>query len=111
MRSVVLLAWATGGLVALVLVAAAAATATVFGLGWVVFGVAAVVAGLSVQPVADESSHGRRAADTGALTLPAVAVALSPLRLHLPVGLIGRASDARIAPSTRRSTAAASARC
>src|SRR5579863_7199408 len=35
-RSVVLLAWAAGGLVGLVLVGAGAALATVFGLGWVV---------------------------------------------------------------------------
>ena len=50
-RSIVLLAWATGGLVLLVLVAAAAAAATVFGLGWVVFGLAAIVAAISFSPL------------------------------------------------------------
>jgi len=85
-RSVVLLAWATGGLVALVLVAAAAAAATVFGLGWVVFGVAAAVAGLSLSPLRTRIPAVAGLLTLGALTLPAVAVGLSPLRLTFQSG-------------------------
>jgi phage shock protein PspC (stress-responsive transcriptional regulator) len=85
-RDVVLLAWATGGLVLLVLVAAAAAAATVFGLGWVVFGLAAIVAGLSFSPLRTRIPSIALLLTLGALTLPAVAVALSPLRLTLQSG-------------------------
>lgn len=82
-RTVVLLAWATGGLVALVLVAAAAAAATVFGLGWVVFGLAAGVAALTFSPLRTRIPTVAALLALGALTLPAIAVALSPLRLTL----------------------------
>lgn len=85
-RSVVLLAWATGGLVTLVLVGAAAAAATVFGLGWVVFGLAAIVAGLSFSPLRARIPTVAALLTIGALTLPAVAVALSPLRLTFQSG-------------------------
>jgi phage shock protein PspC (stress-responsive transcriptional regulator) len=85
-RNVVLLAWATGGLVLLVLVAAAAAAATVFGLGWFVFGLAAIVAGLSFSPLRTKIPSVAVLLALGALTLPAVAVALSPLRLTLQSG-------------------------
>jgi phage shock protein PspC (stress-responsive transcriptional regulator) len=86
-RSIVLLAWATGGLVLLVLVAAAAAAATVFGLGWIVFGLAAIVAGLSFSPMRTKVPSIALLLTLGALTLPAVAVALSPLRLTFQSGL------------------------
>ncbi|HEX3614976.1 MAG TPA: PspC domain-containing protein [Solirubrobacteraceae bacterium] len=85
-RSVVLLAWATGALVALVLVASAAAIATVFGLGWVVFGLAAVVVGVSFGPLRTRIPTLAALLTLGALTLPAVAVALSPLRLAFQSG-------------------------
>ena len=85
-RSVVLLAWATGALVAILLVAAAAAVATVFGLGWVVFGVAAIVAGLCFSPLRTRIPTVAALLTLGALTLPAVAVALSPLRLTFQSG-------------------------
>jgi phage shock protein PspC (stress-responsive transcriptional regulator) len=84
--SVVLLAWATGGLVLLVLVAAAAAAATVFGLGWIVFGLAAIVAGLNFSPMRTKIPSIAVLLTLGALTLPAVAVALSPLRLTFQSG-------------------------
>jgi phage shock protein PspC (stress-responsive transcriptional regulator) len=85
-RNIVLLSWATGGLVLLVLVAAAAAAATVFGLGWVVFGLAAIVAGLSFSPLRTKIPSAAVLLALAALTLPAVAVALSPLRLTLQSG-------------------------
>ncbi len=85
-RSVVLLAWATGGLVALVLVGAAAALATVFGLGWVVFGLAAIVAAAAFSPLRRRIPQAVALLTLAALTLPAVAVALSPLRLTLQSG-------------------------
>jgi phage shock protein PspC (stress-responsive transcriptional regulator) len=85
-RNIVLLAWAIGGLVLLVLVAAAAAAATVFGLGWVVFGLAALVAGLSFSPMRTKIPSVLVLLTLGALTVPAVAVALSPLRLTLQSG-------------------------
>jgi phage shock protein PspC (stress-responsive transcriptional regulator) len=85
-RSVVLLAWATGGLVALVLIAAAAALATVFGLGWVVFGIAAIVAAAMFSPLRTRIPQAMALLTLAALTLPAVAVALSPLRLTLQSG-------------------------
>jgi phage shock protein PspC (stress-responsive transcriptional regulator) len=85
-RSIVLLAWATGGLVLLVLVAAAAAAATVFGLGWVVFGLAAIVAAISFSPLRTRIPSIAVLLALGALTLPAVAVALSPLRLTFQSG-------------------------
>lgn len=85
-RSVVLLAWAIGGLVALVLVAASAALATVFGLGWVVFGVAAILTGVAFSPLRARIPQAMALLAIGALTLPAVAVALSPLRLSFQSG-------------------------
>jgi phage shock protein PspC (stress-responsive transcriptional regulator) len=86
-RSIVLLAWATGGLVALVLVAVAAAAATVFGLGWVVFALAAVlVVVLGFNPLRTKFPTVAVLLTLGALTLPAVAVALSPLRLTFQSG-------------------------
>lgn len=84
-RSVVVLAWATSGLVAVVLLAAIGAAATVFGLGWVIFGLTAIVfaAGLFWP-----SRIPRVAVLLGvlALTLPAVAVGLSPMRLTFQAG-------------------------
>lgn len=84
-RSVVVVAWATSGLVAVVLLAAIGAAATVFGLGWVIFVLAAIVfaAGLFWP-----SRIPRVAALLGvlALTLPAAAVGLSPMRLTLQSG-------------------------
>jgi phage shock protein PspC (stress-responsive transcriptional regulator) len=85
-RSVVLIAWATGGLVALVLVAAAAAIATVFGLGWIVFGLAAAVMAVTLSPLRPRIPELAALLTIAALTLPAVAVALTPIRLTLGTG-------------------------
>jgi phage shock protein PspC (stress-responsive transcriptional regulator) len=85
-RNVVLLAWATGGLVLLVLVAAAAAAATIFGLGWLVFGLAAIVAAVNFSPMRTKIPSVLVLLTLGALTVPAVAVALSPLRLAFQSG-------------------------
>lgn len=84
-RSVVLLAWATGGLVALVLLAAAGAVATVFGLGWVVFVVVAVIVAVVVSGRTRIPSVAALLV-VGAITLPAVAVALSSVRIPLRAG-------------------------
>ena len=85
-RSIVLLAWATGGVVALVLVAAGAAIATVFGLGWIVFGLAAILVVISFSPLRSRIPTVAALLALGALTLPAVAVALSPIRLAFQSG-------------------------
>jgi phage shock protein PspC (stress-responsive transcriptional regulator) len=85
-RSAVLIAWATGGLVALVLVAAAAALATVFGLGWIVFGLAAAVTVLTFSPIRSRIPQLAALLTVAALTLPAVAVALTPFRLSPGTG-------------------------
>jgi phage shock protein PspC (stress-responsive transcriptional regulator) len=85
-RSIVLVAWATGGLVVLVLVAAAAAVATIFGLGWVVFGLAAIVAAVNFSPLRARIPTVAALLTIGALTLPAMAVALSPVRLTFQSG-------------------------
>lgn len=85
-RSIVLLAWAIGCLVVLVLVGAGAAVATVFGLGWVVFAAAASIAGLTLSPLRTKIPSIAALLALAALTLPAVAVALSPLRLTFQSG-------------------------
>jgi phage shock protein PspC (stress-responsive transcriptional regulator) len=85
-RSIVLLAWATGGLVLLVLLAAAAAAATIFGLGWLVFGLAAIVAAVNFSPLRARIPSIAVLLALAALTLPSVAVALSPLRLTFQSG-------------------------
>jgi len=84
-RSVVLLAWATGGLVGLVLLAAAGAVATAFGLGWVVFAVAAVIVVVALSGRTRIPSLAALLV-VGAITLPAVAVGLSPVRIPLRAG-------------------------
>ncbi len=85
-RSIVLLAWATGGLVVLVLVGAIAAAATVFGFGWVVFAIAATLTGLTFSPLRAKIPTVAALLTLAALTLPAIAVALSPLRLTFQSG-------------------------
>jgi phage shock protein PspC (stress-responsive transcriptional regulator) len=85
-RSVVLLAWATGGLVVLVLIGSLAAIATVFGFGWVVFAVAAVITGLTFSPLRKRIPTLVTLLAIAALTLPAMAVALSPVRLTFQSG-------------------------
>jgi hypothetical protein len=81
----VVVEWATGGLVAFVLLATIGATATVFGFGWVIVIVAAAVIGVTMSK---RIKLPRLAALIGvvALTLPAVAVAISPMRLTLQSG-------------------------
>ena len=91
-RNVVLLAWAACVLVALALLAAIGAVATVFGLGWVIV---ALVALLTLAAIAGPSRIPKVAVLSSilALTLPAVAVALSPMRLTLQPG------DSYVSPS------------
>jgi phage shock protein PspC (stress-responsive transcriptional regulator) len=84
-RSVVVIAWATGALVAVALLAAISAAATVFGFGWVIVIAAAAIILVAISkrtklpPLA-------ALVTVLALTLPAVAVALSPVRLSLQSG-------------------------
>lgn len=81
----VVLAWATGGLVVLLLLAAGGALATVFGLGWVVV----ALAGLLMVAVFGGRTRIQSLAGLvalAALTLPAVAIALSPVRMSLQSG-------------------------
>jgi phage shock protein PspC (stress-responsive transcriptional regulator) len=84
-RSVVLLAWATGGLVALVLLAAGGAVATAFGLGWIVFVVAALLVAVMLSGRTRIPSLAALLV-VASITLPAVAVALSPVRIPLRAG-------------------------
>jgi phage shock protein PspC (stress-responsive transcriptional regulator) len=85
-RSVVVVAWATGALVVLTLLAAVSAAATVFGFGWAIVIIAAAIILVAVSkrtklpPLA-------ALVTVMALTLPAVAVALSPMRLSLQSGV------------------------
>lgn len=85
-RSIVLLAWATGGLVVLVLIGSIAAVATVFGFGWIVFAVAAFLTGLTFSPLRTRIPALAALLMIAALTLPAMAVALSPVRLTFQSG-------------------------
>lgn len=86
-RGVVLLAWASGGLVTFVLIAALSATATVFGFGWVVAGIAAVVLLVTLNPFWKRVPGVVALLAVAALTLPAVAVALSPVRIDPQDGM------------------------
>ncbi len=91
-RSVVILAWAAGGLVALVLLAAGAAAATVFDLGWLVFAIAAVImivalSGRTRIPIV------AAALSVAALALPAMAVALTSVRIPLNSPSVRRPAD------------------
>ncbi|MGH2842098.1 MAG: PspC domain-containing protein [Solirubrobacteraceae bacterium] len=94
---VAVLGWTATGLIAVALLAAIGAIATLFNLGWVIFGVSAV----AVAALLTQASAARR---LGALTLvcalalPAVAVALTPFRLSLRSGdsVVAPASAARV---------------
>ncbi len=90
-HSIVTVAWATCGLVAVALFAALGAAATAFGLGWVIAGLAAVSVALTFVRRLRIPGVAALAAVL-ALTLPAVAVALSPMRLTLQSG------DATVTP-------------
>jgi phage shock protein PspC (stress-responsive transcriptional regulator) len=92
-RNVVVVAWATGGLVAFTLVAAISAAATVFGFGWAIVIVAAAVLLVAISKRTKLPPVVALLA-VMALTLPAVAVALSPMRLTLQSG------SSIVAPST-----------
>jgi hypothetical protein len=80
-RGVVVLAWACGGFVALLLTAGLSAVLTVFGLGWVMVAVAGAVLALALTPLATWVPAFVALLAVAALTLPAVAVALSPVRM------------------------------
>jgi phage shock protein PspC (stress-responsive transcriptional regulator) len=100
----VIVAWATGGAVLLAVLALLSAVATVFGLGWAVLAAAAVAVVAPLLP-----SVPLRPAWTlplvAALTLPSVAVALSPVRLALQAGssVVEPASARQLTTSTYRS--------
>ena len=85
-RSIVVLAWATGALVVLILIGSIAAIATVFGFGWLVFAIAAVITGLTFSPLRTRIPTLATLLTIAALTLPAMAVALSPVRLTFQTG-------------------------
>jgi phage shock protein PspC (stress-responsive transcriptional regulator) len=95
-RGIVLLAWATGELVVLILIGLTAAMATVFGLGWVVFAAAAIITVAALSPLRARIPAVAALLTVGALTLPAMAVALSPLRLTLQSG------ESIVAPASYR---------
>jgi phage shock protein PspC (stress-responsive transcriptional regulator) len=82
---VVVLAWAACGLVMLVLLAAVGASATVFGLGWVVVALAGALLAL-VLSGRTRIPSAAGVVGVAALTLPAVAIALGPVRLTLQSG-------------------------
>jgi phage shock protein PspC (stress-responsive transcriptional regulator) len=86
MRSVALAAWAVGALAALVLVAAGSAAATAIGLGWVVFVLAAIGLLVALGPLGRRVPPVATLLTVAALTLPAAAVALSPMRISLQSG-------------------------
>jgi phage shock protein PspC (stress-responsive transcriptional regulator) len=99
----VILAWATGGVVLLGLLALLSAIATVFGLGWVVFVVAAAVVASQVVPRLPLRPLWTLPI-VAALTLPSVAVALSPVRLAVQSGtsVVAPASAGQLERSTYR---------
>ena len=103
-RSVVIVAWATGGLVVLAVLAALGAAATVFGFGWAVVIIAAAVI---LTAMSNRTKLPRLAAllAVAALTVPAVAVAISPMRLTLQSGLTVKApaTGAEVSSSIYRS--------
>lgn len=103
-KSIVVLAWATGGVLLLALLALASAVATVFGLGWAVLTVAAAV--LAAPALAQRRLRPAwMLPAVAALTLPSVAVALSPVRLSIQTGAsVARpATAAQVAHATYRS--------
>jgi hypothetical protein len=86
MRSVALAAWAVGGLAAFILIAAGAVAATVVGLGWIVFALAAIGLIAALSPLGTRVPPVATFLVVAALTLPAAAVALSPVRITLQSG-------------------------
>jgi phage shock protein PspC (stress-responsive transcriptional regulator) len=103
-RGVVVLAQACAAAVALALVAALAAVITVFGFGWAVLGVAAavLVAGLIGSP---RFGPAWALLPVAALTLPAIAVATSGLRLSTQTGssILTPTTSAQASATTYRS--------
>ena len=99
----VILAWATGGVVLLALLGLLSAIATVFGLGWAVFVVAAAVVASQLVPRLPLRPLWTLPI-VAALTLPSVAVALSPVRLALQSGtsVVAPATASRLDGSTYR---------
>jgi phage shock protein PspC (stress-responsive transcriptional regulator) len=81
----VVVAWATGGVLVLALLALLSAIATVFGLGWAVLTAAATVVAAPLLPRLRLRPLWVLPA-VAALTLPSVAVALSPVRLAFQSG-------------------------
>lgn len=80
-RTIVVLAWGGGALLAIVVVAALSATATAFGLGWLVFALAAITLAGSLL-IQRSALAAACAAAIAALTLPATAVALSSIDIQ-----------------------------
>ena len=84
-RGIVVVAWAAGALVGLVLIAAFSAAAAVFGLGWLAFGIACAALGVGLIGRTRIPSVAVLLT-VAALALPAAAVALSPVRIALQSG-------------------------
>ena len=99
----VIVAWAGGCVVLLALLGLLSAIATVFGLGWAVFVVAAAVVASQLVPRLPIRPLWTLPI-VAALTLPSVAVALSPVRLALQSGtsVLTPATVARLEGSTYR---------
>ncbi len=83
--ALVVLAWTSAAVLVLVVLGALSAAATVFGLGWLALVAAAATLAASLMP---RFRLGQASAllAVAALTLPAVAVALSPVRLAIQSG-------------------------
>jgi phage shock protein PspC (stress-responsive transcriptional regulator) len=84
--AVVLLAGASGAVVVLMLAAGMSAIATVFGLGWVMLAIAAVVFVLTLGPLARRIPASLALLTVAVLTIPSMVVALTPLRVDLQDG-------------------------
>jgi phage shock protein PspC (stress-responsive transcriptional regulator) len=102
--SLVAVAWASAGVLGLLLLGALSAAATVFGLGWLAVVAAAATLAAAIMP---RIRLGQMTAllAVAAMTLPAVAVALSSVRLTLQSGasVIAPPSAAAVRGSTYRS--------
>jgi phage shock protein PspC (stress-responsive transcriptional regulator) len=87
-RGVVIVARACAGLAGLAVLALVGAVATVFGFGWIIAGAATIIL-VGVLLGTTRVSPGWALLPVAALTLPAVAVATSGVRLELGTGASG----------------------
>lgn len=102
-RPIVIFAWALAGLIALILIVTVSTVATIFGLGWLVLALAAVLLAIAMLVGARNSLPAPAVMVTlAALTLPATAVALSPIRLSMQSGakIVRPATATQVAHTT-----------